>query len=147
MKKFFDEFKEFALKGNVVSMAVGIIIGGAFQAIVKSLTEDIITPLINAIVGDKTLDFSSIQIPQGSGIMVGNFINAVINFLIMAFVLFMIVRTMNRMMDAGHKHNKAPEPEPEPEPHKCPYCFSEIDENATRCPHCTSQLEQATIAE
>lgn len=142
MKNFINEFKEFALKGNVVSMAVGVIIGGAFQAIVKSLTEDIISPLIGLFIkgnlAGKTANFAGVELGYG------NFLTAIINFFIMAFVLFIIVRAMNRLMPS---HEEEHEPAPEPEARKCPYCFSEIDENATRCPSCTSVLDSAAPAE
>lgn len=126
MGKLFKEFKEFALKGNIVDMAIGIIIGGAFSAIVNSLVADIITPVIGAIFGQP--DFSAIA---PGGIPVGNFINAVISFLIIALCLFAVVKAINSM--------KKPVEEG-PAPRVCPFCKSEIADDATRCPHCTSQL-------
>ena len=127
MGKMLNEFKEFALKGNVVDMAIGVIIGGAFGNIVTSIVEDLLTPLIGMIGGQP--DFSSIKL---GGIMIGNFINAVINFLIIAFCLFAIVKAMNKM--------KKPAPAPKAA-RVCPFCKSEIADDATRCPHCTSELK------
>ena len=128
MGKMLQEFKEFAIKGNVVDMAVGVVIGGAFGAIVSSVVEDIFTPIIGAIFGQP--DFSAIHLGP---VMIGNFINAVINFLIIALCLFSVVKAMNKL--------KKPAPAAEaPKPRLCPYCKTEIDKDATRCPHCTSQL-------
>ncbi len=136
MKGFMKEFKEFISRGNVMDMAVGIIIGGAFTAIVTSLVEDVITPIIGMIGG---FDFSSFVITvNNSNIAIGNFINAVINFLLIAFVLFSIIKAMNKAAAVVKK----PEEEPAaPTTKICPYCKSEIAIEATRCPHCTSQLE------
>ena len=127
MGKMLKEFKEFAMKGNVVDMAIGVIIGGAFGAIVTSVVEDLITPLIGSIFGQP--DFSGIKL---GGIMIGNFINAVINFVIIALCLFAIVKAMNKL--------KKPAPAPKAA-RKCPLCKSEIADDATRCPHCTSELK------
>ena len=135
MKSFMKEFKEFISRGNVMDMAVGIIIGGAFTAIVNSLVEDIINPLLGCLV---SMDFSAWKIPLvgDASLGIGNFINAVISFLIMAFILFSIIKAMNKAASIGKK----PEPEAEPTTKICPYCKSEISIEATRCPHCTSQL-------
>ena len=128
MGKMLKEFKDFAMKGNVVDMAIGVIIGGAFGAIVTSVVEDLITPIIGAIFGQP--DFSGIKLGP---IQLGNFINAVVNFLIIAICLFAVLKAINKL--------KKPAPvEAAPEPRLCPYCKSEIAEDATRCPHCTSQL-------
>ena len=127
MGKLLKEFKEFAMKGNVVDLAIGVVIGGAFSAIVSSVVEDLITPLIGAIFGQP--DFSGIKLGP---IALGNFINAVVNFLIVAFCLFAVVKAINKM--------KKPAPAPKAA-RKCPFCKSEIDDEATRCPHCTSELE------
>lgn len=128
MGKMLQEFKEFAIKGNVVDMAVGVVIGGAFGAIVSSVVEDIFTPIIGAIFGQP--DFSAIALGP---VKIGNFINAVINFIIIALCLFSVVKAMNKL--------KKPAPEaPAPKPRLCPFCKTEIDKEATRCPHCTSQL-------
>lgn len=136
MKSFMKEFKEFISRGNVMDMAVGIIIGGAFTAIVTSLVEDIITPIIGMIGG---FDFSSFVITvNNSNIAVGNFINAVINFLLIALVLFSIIKAMNKAAAVVKK----PEEEAAPTTKMCPYCKSEIAIEATRCPHCTSQLNE-----
>ena len=127
MGKMLKEFKEFAMKGNVMDLAIGVIIGGAFSAIVTSVVEDLLTPIIGMIFG--TPDFSGIKL---GGIMVGNFINAVVNFIIVALCLFAIVKAMNKL--------KKPAPAPKAA-RKCPFCKSEIADDATRCPHCTSELK------
>ena len=129
MKKFFAEFKKFISRGNVMDMAVGIIIGSAFTAIVTSLVEDILTPIITAFTAD--LNFKDLNF---HGIMYGNFINAVISFLLTAIVLFTIIKTINKM-----KREK-PEETVEPTTKTCPYCKSEISIDATKCPHCTSEV-------
>jgi large conductance mechanosensitive channel len=136
MKAFMKEFKEFISRGNVMDMAVGIIIGGAFTAIVNSLVADIINPLLGCFV---SMDFSAWTIPLvgEAALGIGNFINAIISFLIMAFILFSIIKAMNKAAALGKK----PEEEPAaPTTKICPYCKSEIAIEATRCPHCTSQL-------
>ena len=127
MGKLIQEFKEFALKGNVIDLAIGVVIGSAFGAIVTSVVEDLITPIIGKIFGQP--DFSAIK---PGGIPLGNFINAVVNFLIIAICLFAVVKAINKV--------KKPEA-PAEEPRLCPYCKTEIDKEATRCPHCTSQLD------
>lgn len=135
MKKFLQEFKSFALRGNVMDLAVGVIIGGAFQGIVKSLTEDMISPLIGLFAktdfSDMALTLFDVQIKYGS------FITAVINFLIMALLIFLLVKGMNKLATLGH-HEVATEPTTKP----CPFCCSEIALAATRCPHCTAELEK-----
>lgn len=136
MKSFMEEFKEFISRGNVMDMAVGIIIGGAFTAIVTSLVEDIITPIIGMIGG---FDFSGLVITiNNSPIAIGKFINAVINFLLIALVLFSVIKAINK---AATIVKKPQETEEAPTTKMCPYCKSEIAIEATRCPHCTSQLE------
>lgn len=135
MKKLMKEFKEFALRGNVVDLAVGVIIGAAFQGIVKSLTDDIISPLIGLFA--KT-DFSDLKVAVlGVDIRYGAFVTAVINFVIMAFLIFLLVKGMNRLAGLGKKKESVPPPK---EKRRCPFCFGELDDRATRCPHCTSQL-------
>ena len=134
MKKFFSEFKEFVMRGNVLDLAVGVIIGAAFQAIVTSLTSDIISPILG-IFGGMNFDQLSFTI-NGATICYGKFITAIINFLIMAFIIFLIVKLVNKVMSIGKK----PEKKPEPTTKKCPYCLSEIDINAVKCPHCTSDI-------
>lgn len=112
MKKFLSEFKEFIARGDVMSMAIGIIIGGAFTAIVNSLVGDIITPLLGAIIGG--LDFTGIAITVGdSQIMVGNFIQAIIVFLLTSLVIFSIMKVFNTFMRKKETEEPAPEPEPE----------------------------------
>ena len=136
MKKFISEFKEFISKGNVLDLAVGVIIGGAFQAIVNSLVNDLIMPLLGIITGG--LDFSSLAITVGNAnLTYGNFISAVINFLLMAFVLFSVIKAFDKARSLKEK----PAAPAEPTTKKCPYCFSEIDIKATRCPHCTSEVK------
>lgn len=135
MKKFLSEFKEFIMRGNVLDLAVGVIIGAAFQAIVTSLTSDIISPILG-IFGGMNFDQLSFTI-NGATIGYGKFITAIINFLIMAFIIFLIVKLVNKVMSLGRKPK-----EEAPTTKKCPYCLSEIDINATKCPHCTSELLQ-----
>ena len=139
MKKdgFLAEFKKFILRGNVLDMAVGVIVGGAFTAIVTSLNEDILTPLLGIFGGT---DFSNLTVTLGSSadapiLMYGNFITAVINFLITALVIFLIIKGINKVNDKFKK----PEEEAAPTTKICPYCKSEIAIDATKCPHCTSE--------
>ena len=129
IKKFLEEFKAFAMRGNVLDMAVGVVIGGAFTAIVTALVEDIINPLIGLFF---KADFSDVVIGLGgSSIKIGEFVNSIINFLIVAFVLFVVIKFVNSL-------HKKPE---EPATQVCTYCQSEISIKAVRCPHCTSKLE------
>ncbi|MCQ2508322.1 MAG: large conductance mechanosensitive channel protein MscL [Dorea sp.] len=135
MKKFFEEFKKFALRGNVVDLAIGVLIGGAFGALVGAFTEDIIQPILNLIGGGAELGW---VIPIGSqNILVGAFVSQVINFIIYAFVIFMIVKTMNKVSEIGKKEEAPAAPTTK----VCPYCKSEIAIEATKCPHCTSDVE------
>ena len=135
MKKFFQEFKEFAMRGNVIDLAVGVIIGGAFQKIVSSLVDDMISPIIGLFA--KT-DLSALVVKVFDvEIKYGSFLTAIINFIIMAFVIFVIIKTLNKIASFG-KHKEEPKA---PTTKKCPFCQSEIDIKAIRCPHCTSQLE------
>lgn len=136
MKTFFEEFKKFISRGNVMDMAVGIIIGGAFTAIVNSLVNDMIMPLVSIITGG--MDFTSLCIKLGEGeeaasFNYGSFISAIINFLIVALVLFMIIKGLNKL--------KKEEPAAEPTEKECPYCKSKISIKATKCPFCTSDVE------
>lgn len=134
MKKFLEEFKAFALKGNVMDLAVGVIIGGAFQAIVTSLVGDIITPIIGIFA---SADFSNlIATINGSEVKYGAFITAIINFIIMAFIIFCIVKALNKLAERKKKEEAN-----EPTEKTCPFCQSTISIKATRCPHCTSALE------
>ena len=135
MKKFFGEFKEFIMRGNVLDLAVGVIIGAAFQAIVTSLTTDIISPILG-IFGGMNFDALVLEF-NGVTIGYGKFITAIINFIIMAFVIFLLVKAVNKIMSIGKK----PEPKKETTK-KCPYCCSEIDIKATKCPHCTSDIKE-----
>lgn len=126
------EFKAFVMRGNVLDLAVAVIIGGAFGKIVGSLVTDILTPLIGLIMGG--IDFSRLAFTVGgASITYGNFINSIIDFLVIAFVIFMIVKAANAA--------KKPEPAAEPTVKECPYCFSTISIKATRCPNCTSELK------
>ncbi len=149
-KGFVGEFKKFIMRGNVLDMAVGVIIGGAFQAIISSLVNDIIMPVITLITGgiDFTNWFVSLdgtsyatlaaaQEAGASTLNYGVFITAVINFLLMAIVVFLIVKAMNKAADKVKKKE-----EEAPVTTKiCPFCKSEISKDATRCPHCTSELK------
>lgn len=136
IKNFFSEFKAFALKGNVVSMAVGIIIGGAFTSIVNSLINNIINPIIGCFTAGG-ISGLTVQVWDAT-LCYGAFIMDVINFIIMAFVVFLMVKAMNSAMNIGKK--KEEEVPAEPTTKVCPYCQSEININATRCPHCTSEV-------
>lgn len=139
-----EEFKKFVMRGNVMDLAVGVIIGGAFGKIVASFVSDVLMPPLGLLMGN--VDFSNLFINLGKVpvntlaeakaanvpvIAYGQFINACIDFLILAFAVFMMVQQVNKLL---------PKEEPAPEPRKCPYCKSEIDAEATRCPHCTSEL-------
>lgn len=150
-KGFIAEFKKFIMRGNVIDLAVGVIVGGAFQAIVKSLVDDLVMPVIS--LATKGLDFSklfvaldgqeyaTLEAAQEAGAAVltyGNFISAVINFLIMAFVVFCLVKAINAVADKAKK--KEEEAPAAPTTKECPFCKSEIAIEATRCPHCTSEL-------
>ena len=156
----FKEFKEFAMKGNIMDLAVGVIIGGAFQGIVNSLVNDIIMPIIAIFTGK--VDFSELTLTIGkSSIKYGSFITAIINFLIIAFSIFLFIRYMNKINKklekiteeeikklkrkgkfGRRKTDKETINKPEPTTKTCPYCFTEINIKATRCPHCTSVLEE-----
>ena len=127
-----EEFKKFALRGNVMDMAVGVIIGGAFSGIVTSLTENFINPILNELTGAASYTW------QDVGGFASSFLSAVVNFIIMAFILFCLMRGINKLLTIGKK----PEAPAAPTTKKCPYCKTEIDIEATRCPHCTSQLEK-----
>ncbi|HJC12743.1 MAG TPA: large conductance mechanosensitive channel protein MscL [Candidatus Agathobaculum intestinigallinarum] len=129
MKKFIEEFKAFALRGNVMDMAVGVIIGGAFSGIVTSLTDNFITPIISLVGGTR---YSWEQING----FVSSFVGTVVNFLIMAFILFCLLKAVNKLMALGKK----PEAPAAPTTKKCPYCCSEIPIEAVKCAHCASEL-------
>ena len=153
--KFIKEFKEFAMKGNVMDMAVGLVIGGAFQSIIKSLVEDIIMPFTALFTG--SVDYTDWVIEVSTAqIRIGSFITALINFLILALSIFLALKVINGINNKLEKMNrevegklakklkkgkKKEEVVVEPETKICPYCLSEIKYKATRCPHCTSELE------
>lgn len=138
MKIFFEEFKKFISKGNVIDMAVGIIIGGAFTSIVSSLVNDIINPILG-LFGGMNFDQLAWNITGDVTLYYGKFITAVVNFLIMALIVFLLVKIMNKAMSRIQK----PEEPKAPTTKTCPFCKSEIAIAATRCPHCTSQLEES----
>ena len=142
MKKFFSEFKEFINRGNVMDLAVAVIIGGAFTSIVTALTTNIINPLISVIAGGGADTISGLVVP-GTDIDFGAFISAIINFLNVAWVVFMIVKAFNKMKDGTAKlpflKNAKGEEVIEHAP-TCPFCLEEINVGATRCPHCTAEL-------
>lgn len=139
IKKFLEEFKTFISKGNVLGLAVGVIIGSAFTGIVTSLNEDILTPLLGMFGG---VDFSNLTVTLGVGerapiLRYGSFITAIINFLITAFVIFLLVKAINTLSE----RISPPKEEETPTTKECPYCKSKIALAATRCPQCTSQLK------
>lgn len=153
--KFIKEFKDFAMKGNVMDMAVGLVIGGAFQSIIKSLVEDIIMPFTALFTG--SVDYTDWVIEVSTAqIRIGSFITALINFLILALSIFLALKVVNGINNRLEKMNKEVEGKLakklkkgkkkeevviEPETKICPYCLSEVKYRATRCPHCTSELE------
>lgn len=137
MKKIISEFKTFIMRGNVIDLAVGVIIGAAFQAIVNSLVNDVISPFLG-IFGGMNFDQMSFNI-NGSEIYYGKFLTAVINFLIMSLIIFIIVKIINKLTTLGKKKEEAVE---EVTTKVCPYCCSEIDINAVKCPNCTSDLPE-----
>ncbi|HSJ87139.1 MAG TPA: large conductance mechanosensitive channel protein MscL [Anaerolineales bacterium] len=127
------EFREFAMRGNVMDLAIAVIIGGAFGKIITSLVNDILMPLIGLAMGG--VNFSELAITVGDAVVKwGAFVQSIIDFLLVAFVIFMLVRTLNRF--------KKPEPVVAPTTKECPYCFTAIPIQATRCPNCTSQLSK-----
>ena len=139
MKKILDEFKEFISRGNVLDMAVGIIIGGAFTNVVSSLVKDIINPFLG-LFGGMNFDRLSWNIVGDVTLNYGSFLTTILNFLIMAFVVFLIVKVMNTVSDRFAR--KKEEEDVAPTTKICPFCKSEIDMDASRCPHCTSELEK-----
>ncbi len=133
---FVSEFKEFISRGNVMDMAVGVVVGTAFSGIVTSLVDDVIGPVIGMIMGG--IDFSGIAVTVGSAnIMVGNFIQAVINFLIIALVIFSVIKAFN----TASSKLKKPEEEAAPATKICPFCMSEVNVKATKCAFCASELK------
>ena len=141
MKKFFNEFKKFISRGNVMDMAVGIIIGGAFTSIVTSLVNDIINPILG-VFGGMNFDQLSVKLFGEATLYYGKFLTAVVNFLIMALIVFCIVKAMNA---AGERFGRKEEKEPDTK--ECPYCKSKIAIAATRCPNCTSMIGTADESE
>ena len=153
--KFIKEFKDFAMKGNVMDMAVGLVIGGAFQSIIKSLVEDIIMPFTALFTG--SVDYTDWVIEVSTAqIRIGSFITALINFLILALSIFLALKVVNginnrlermnkevegKLAEKLKKGKKKEEVVVEPETKTCPYCLSEVKYKATRCPHCTSELK------
>ncbi len=158
MKKFFADFKAFISKGNILDMAVGVVVGGAFSKIVSSLVADIINPLVGLATGNVALsdmkyilqpeiiDEATLEVTQAEIVLnYGNFLQMIIDFLIIAFSIFVILRIMmnaQKKLDSL-KHKEAVEEAPaEPTTKVCPFCQSEISIKATRCPHCTSELDK-----
>ena len=160
--KFLEEFKKFALRGNVIDLAVGVIIGGAFQKIVTSVVNDLIMPLVGLMTGGVNFNdqFLILKLPEGvtmeqasvsletanqlgvTTFNYGAFITAVIDFLIMAFVIFWLVKAINKLTDFRKKEEVLPSA---PTVKICPYCCSEVAIEAVRCPHCTSDLIQEEV--
>ena len=159
MKKLLAEFRAFALRGNVIDLAVGVIIGGAFQKIVTSVVNDLIMPWVGLLTGGVNFvdQFVILKVPEGvdaaliktqaaaaeAGATIfayGAFITAVIDFLIMAIIIFALVKLINKLNTIGKKEEVAEEPAPTTK--ICPFCKSEIAIDATRCPHCTSELAE-----
>lgn len=147
--KMMEEFKKFALKGNMIDLAVGVIVGGAFNSIVTSLVNDIFMPVLSlftgkldfanwfiALDGNKYLTIAEAQEAGAATLNYGNFISGVINFFIMAFVVFMLVKAINKLKKEEPAKPAAPTTK------KCPFCKTDIPLEATKCPHCTSTLEQ-----
>lgn len=156
------EFKEFALKGNIMDMAVGVVIGGAFQKIVNSLVNDVIMPAISVLTGN--VDFSDMVFTVGNAsIKYGNFITTIVDFLIIAFSIFLVIKyinKLNKLKELGdlaaskldkdgkfikHKQQEVEEPK-KPETKVCPFCLTDVKYHATRCPHCTSELVEEVEA-
>ena len=148
---FFGEFKKFITRGNVIDLAVGVIVGGAFQKIVNSLVDDIVMPVISlatkgldfanwfiALDGEKYATLEAAKEAGAATLNFGNFISAILNFLIMAFIIFLLVQGINSVVEK----TKKPEAPEAPKTKKCPYCKTEIDIEASRCPHCTSEIAE-----
>ncbi len=148
MKKFIEEFKAFAMRGNVVDMAVGVVIGGAFGKITTSLVNDIFMPLLGIVTGGVNFSgmfyaldgqtYASIEAATEAGVGTlnyGMFLQNIVDFVLIAFCMFMVIKVMAKMKKTE------PAPAPAKAPRLCPHCKSEIHEEATRCPHCTSELK------
>ncbi len=155
MGKFMKDFKAFALKGNVVDMAVGVVVGGAFSKIVTSLVNDLLMPALSLITGgvnvssqflllgkpEEGVIISTIEEAKAAGIATfnyGNFFQTVIDFVLIALCIFTCIRLISKL----HKKEEAPAHAPAPAPRLCPFCCQPVDDKATRCPHCTSELPQ-----
>lgn len=138
MKKLLKEFRDFINRGNVMDLAVGVMIGAAFKAIVDSFVGDIISPILG-LFGNVDLGSLTLPLKEGVALGYGAFLTAIINFLIIAFVLLLFVKAINKATSFMSKKKKEEAP-PAPTTKKCPYCKSEIAIDATRCPHCTSEL-------
>lgn len=160
MKGFIKEFKEFIMRGNVMNLAVGVIIGGAFQAIVNSLVNDVVSPVLSLITkginfADKFIvltsddvTFATVEAAKEAGyatLSYGSFITAIINFLTMAVVIFVLVKVINKVMELGKKKEEVAEEAPTTK--VCPFCKSEISIEAVKCPNCTSDLPEEEEAE
>lgn len=143
--KFLGEFKELINRGNVMDLAAAVIIGGAFTSIVTELTTNIITPLISVVAGGSA-DAVSDLVVLGTEIDFGAFISACINFLIVAFVVFLLIKAVNRAQDLGNKIAKKEKEEEKPAP-ACPFCFGEVKEGATRCAHCAGAFDGSAKSE
>ena len=141
MKKFFAEFKEFIAQGNVLDLAVGVIIGGAFKTIVDALIANLIEPLIGLFGGT---DVGLAVTVKGQVFNFGAFISAILNFLIIAFIIFLIVKSANKAKELA---KKGEEEEEEETTKTCPFCKSEIDIEATKCPHCTADQPEEEAEE
>lgn len=146
MKGFMKEFREFIMRGNVMDMAVGIIVGSAFTAIVTSLVKDIITPVITLVTGSGNENFSGLKVPvpgTDTAIDFGAFLSAVLNFLIIAFVVFCMVKSLNKLKESAEKlTGKQKEEAKVVAPPTCPYCLEEVKPGATKCSHCGSNLTE-----
>lgn len=160
MKAFLEEFKKFIMRGNVIDLAVGVIIGGAFQAIVNSLVNDVVSPVISlatkginfadkfVLLTTDEVTFATAEAAKKAGyatLNYGSFITAVLNFLIMATVIFLLVKGINKVSEIGKK--KEEEAPAEPTTKVCPFCKSEISIEAVKCPNCTSDLPEEENAE
>lgn len=160
MKGFIQEFKTFIMRGNVMNLAVGVIIGGAFQAIVNSLVNDIVSPVLSLVTkginfADKFIvlttedvSFATVEAAKEAGyatLNYGSFVTAIINFLTMAVVIFLLVKAINKVMELGKKKEEAAEEAPATK--VCPFCKSEISIDAVKCPNCTSDIPQEEVTE
>jgi len=141
MKNFFNEFKKFAMRGNVMDMAVGIIIGASFGKIVNSLVEDVIMPPIGWALGKVDFSDLAIELTEGVTIKYGAFINTVISFIIVAFAVFILIKAVNALQAKMLKEEEDAAANAAPTTKKCPFCCEDVALEATKCPHCTSNLK------